>query len=117
MPMVLENMQIVANQGSREGLKVLVLKGPLSIHTVFSFQEAIRTETSPAVIIDFSGVPFIDSAGLGALVSAHISARKANRKIAFAAMNEQARALIEMTHINKLFFIYPSIQEAEAAIA
>jgi anti-sigma B factor antagonist len=115
--MAMENMQIVASAASRDGLNILVLKGPLSIHTVFTFQDAIRSDTSPALIIDFSGVPYIDSAGLGALVSAHVTAKKLNRKIAFAAMNDQARALIEMTHIYKLFFIYPTVEDAEAAIA
>ena len=114
--MATENMQIVVSDGSRDGLKILVLKGPLNIHTVFTFQDAVRAETAPAVVVDFSGVPFIDSAGLGALVGAHVSARKANRKIAFAAMNDQAKALIDMTHISKLFFIYSTVPEAEAAL-
>jgi len=113
--MALENMQIVSSQGSR-GQAILSLKGPLSIHTLFKFQDAIRAESSPALIIDFSGVPFIDSAGLGALVGAHVTARKLNRKIAFAAMNDQAKALIDMTHINQVFRVYNTIQDAEAAV-
>jgi anti-sigma B factor antagonist len=95
---------------------ILQLKGSLNIHTVFDFQNALRAETSPALILDFSGVPYIDSAGLGALVGAHIAAQRANRKLAFASMNTQVKALIEMTHVNKLFPNYPTIQEAEAAI-
>ena len=67
-----ENLQIVSSQGAREGqTMILSLKGPLNIHTIFNFQNAVRAETASAVIIDFSGVPFIDSAGLGALVAAH----------------------------------------------
>ena len=114
--MALDNLQIAASKGSH-GDTILTLKGPLSIHTVFKFQDAIRTEPSPILIIDFSGVPFIDSAGLGALVGAQVTGRKANRKIAFAAMNEQARALIEMTHVNQLFHTYDTVQDAEAAVA
>jgi len=92
------------------------LKGPLSIHTVFTFQDAIRSDPSPVMIVDFTGVPFIDSAGLGALVGVSVTARKAGRKIAFAAMNTQARALIDMTHINQVFHTYDTIQDAEAAL-
>ncbi len=108
-------MQIVSSQGSR-GQTILSLKGPLSIHTLFKFQDAIRSESSSTLIIDFSGVPFIDSAGLGALVGAQVTARKSNRKLAFAAMNDQAKALIDMTHINQLFRVYNTIQDAEAAV-
>ena len=70
--MTLENLQMIASDGSRAGQRILQMKGPLSLHTVFEFQSVLRAETSPNVIIDFSGVPFIDSAGLGALV-VHIS--------------------------------------------
>lgn len=110
-----DNLQILTSQGSR-GQSILTLKGPLSIHTVFKFQDMIRSEPSPVIIVDFSGVPFIDSAGLGALVGATVTAKKANRKVLYAAMNEQAKALIEMTHINQLFRTYDSIQEAETAL-
>jgi len=113
--MALDNLQIVASKGAR-GETIMSLKGPLSIHTVFKFQDAIRSDLSPVMIVDFTGVPFIDSAGLGALVGVSVTARKAGRKIAFAAMNDQARALIDMTRINQVFHTYDTIQDAEAAV-
>jgi anti-sigma B factor antagonist len=115
--MPIENMQAVASDGPHAGQRILHLKGPLSIHTVFEFQNLIRAETSPNVIIDFSGVPFIDSAGLGALVGAHISAQKARRRLSFAGMNTQAITLLEMTRIRGMFSIYPTVEEAESAPA
>jgi len=113
--MALENLQMTAADGPHAGQRILRMKGPLSLHTVFEFQNLVRAETSPNVIIDFSGVPFVDSAGLGALVSAHVSAQKARRKLLFAAMNTQVITLLEMTHIRSLFTVYPTLQEAEAA--
>jgi anti-sigma B factor antagonist len=113
--MPIENMQVVASDGPHAGQRILRLKGPLSLHTVFEFQNLVRSETSPNLIIDFSGVPFIDSAGLGALVGAHISAQKARRRLSFAGMNTQAIALLEMTRIRGMFSIYPTIEEAENA--
>lgn len=113
--MALDNLQIVASKGAR-GQTILSLRGPLTVHTAFKLQDALRSEAAPVVIVDFSGVPFIDSAGLGALVGIHTTARKTNRKIAFAAMNEQARALIEMMHIDQLLHTYDTIQDAEAAV-
>jgi anti-sigma B factor antagonist len=113
--MTVENMQMVAVDGAKAGQRILHMKGPLSLHTVFEFQNAVRAETSPNVIIDFSAVPFIDSAGLGALVGAHVSAQKARRKLALAALNAQAITLLEMTRVRSLFTIYPTVEEAEAA--
>jgi len=113
--MAMDNLRIDAARGSR-GQTILRLNGPLSIHTVFKFQEAVRSDPSPSLIVDFSAVPFIDSAGLGALVGAFVSTRKADRKIAYAAMNKQAKALVEMTHVSQLFQTYDTVQDAEAAI-
>lgn len=110
-----DKLQISTSRGSR-GQTILSLTGPLSIQTVFKFQEAVRSDSSPALIVDFSGVPFLDSAGLGALVGASVSSRKADRKIAYAAMNKQAKALVEMTHVNQLFQTYDTVKDAEAAI-
>ena len=108
-------MQAITSDGPHAGQRIVRLKGPLSLHTVFEFQNVVRAESSPSVIIDFSGVPYMDSAGLGALVGAHVSAQKALRKLSFAAMNTQVITLLEMTRIRPLFTIYPSLQEAEAA--
>jgi anti-sigma B factor antagonist len=115
--MVNENIQIVAGTGPRSGAKVLQLKGPLNIHTIFEFQETMRAEASPVVIIDFGGVPYVDSAGLGAMVGAFVSAQRNQRKLAFAGMNTQVKALVDMTHVNQLLRPYASVEEADRAIA
>jgi anti-anti-sigma factor len=111
-----ENLQIISSPGDREGLRILHLKGSLNIQTVFTLQDALKKETSPALILDFSAVPFIDSAGLGALVAAHVSSQKAMRKLAFAEMNAQVEALIDMTHVSQLFKTYSTVKDAEAAL-
>jgi anti-sigma B factor antagonist len=113
--MLKENIQIVSSAGARAGQTILRLKGPLNIHTIFDFQSAVRAESAPVLIVDFSDVPFIDSTGLGALVGAHLTVQKANRKMALVAMNAQVKALLDMTNVSQFFKSYPTIQEAEAA--
>jgi len=114
--MASENIQIVTSAGARDGQTILRIKGPLNIHTIFDFQTAVRAETSPVLIVDFSEVPFIDSTGLGALVGAHLTAQKSNRKLALVAMNTQVRALLDMTHVSQFFKAYSTVQDAEAAV-
>jgi anti-sigma B factor antagonist len=114
--MAIENIQIVAAPGMRDGQKILRLKGPLNIHTIFEFQTAARAETSPTLIVDFSGVPFIDSAGLGAIVSVQLSSQKANRKLVLVALNSQVKALLDMTHLTQLFRVFPDVHAAEVAL-
>ena len=114
--MAKENLQIVESTGSR-GQKILHLKGSLTIHTVFNFQDAIRSDTAPVLILDFSGVPYIDSAGLGALVGVYVGSQKAMRKLAFAAMNTQVKTLVEMTNVAQLFKAYATVRDAEVGIS
>src|SRR5215469_16561620 len=109
----------MATQSAVENLQmytILVLKGPLSLFTLSKFQEAVRSESSPVLIVDFSDVPYIDSAGLGAVVAAHVSGLKSNRKILFTAFDGQARTLIEMTHVKNILRSYNTIQDAEADV-
>jgi anti-sigma B factor antagonist len=108
-----ENLQIVITPGNREGQKILSLKGSLNIQTIFGFQSAVRAETSPMVILDFSGVPFIDSAGLGALVGAYVAAQKKPQRMAVVGMNTQVKALVEMTKVSQLIKSFDTIGEAE----
>lgn len=115
--MTSEKLQIVTSDGSRAGQRIMRLKGPLSLHTVFEFQGAVRSEAAHHLIVDFSDVPFVDSSGLGALVGVQVSAQKSGHLLGLSGLNTQVMALLEMTRIKPLFRIYSTIHEAEAAAA
>ena len=111
-----ENLQIHTNPSGESGVTVMALVGSLNIHTIFSFQSATRADSSPKLVIDFTGVGYVDSAGLGALVGAYVAAQRHNRKLAVAGMNTQVKALVDMTHVGTLIKAYPTVAEAEAAL-
>lgn len=62
------------------------------------------------VLVDLEGVTFIDSAGLGALVSALKTLRTQGGSLSLCAPSEQIRTLLEITSLNKIFPIYPNRQ-------
>ena len=97
--------------------EVLSLRGPLTASNAPTFQNAMRRE-DPAhtVILDLSDVPYIDSAGLGLLVSANVARQKAGRRMVLSGINPRVRRLFEITRINDLFLIFSSTQEAVAAL-
>lgn len=97
--------------------EVLSLRGPLTAKNAPTFQNAMRRE-EPAhtVILDLSDVPYIDSAGLGLLVSAHVSRQKSGRRVVLSGINPRVRRLFEVTRMGDLFLIFASPQEAVAAL-
>jgi anti-sigma B factor antagonist len=107
------NLQITAEPGTREGTRILHLNGPLNMETTLEFQKVVRAESSPMLIVDFGGVSYMDSAGLGAIVGAYVSAQKAGRRIALSGMNERLQAL---NRLNKILATFTSIAEVETAL-
>jgi anti-sigma B factor antagonist len=110
------SLTIAAADGDRKGQKILALAGSLNIHTVFTFQAAAREETAEQVILDFTNVPFMDSAGLGSLVGAYVAAQRTHRKLAVAGANTQVKALIDMTQVGTLIKCYEDVAAAQAAL-
>ena len=111
------NLEIVITTGGREGLRILVLKGRLTIETVASLQDAIKREDGPDLIIDMSGVPSMDSAGLGVMIAAYVRAKKTSRKLGIAGMNERVKAVTETTRLSQFLRIYATVKDAEADLS
>lgn len=58
------------------------------------------------ILIDLKNVTFIDSSGLGALVAAMQSVRKANAKLFICSINDQVRMVFELTRIDRILNVY-----------
>ncbi len=112
-----DTLEIQKAEGARDGHRVLRLMGALSLQTVPDFLKVVRAETSPVLIIEFSGVTFVDSAGVGALLQTMASMNKANRKLGLAAVGQRTLAVLEITRVITLFQVFPTLAEAEAKLA
>lgn len=67
------------------------------------------------VLLDLSGVNSIDSAGIGELVLLHTSAQAKNADLKCASPSPLVRELLDLTHLNSFFEVYPNLEEALAA--
>jgi anti-sigma B factor antagonist len=99
---------------STDDVSVYQLKGKLSLETVTGFIPKLRTETAPHVVLDMSGVNFLDSAGVGALVSLFVSRRNQGKTFALAALTPQATAVITVAGLQKLLPVFKTVEEASA---
>jgi anti-sigma B factor antagonist len=70
---------------------------------------------NPRVILNFSGVSYIDSGGLGTLVGVYSSARSAGADIKLAGIGQRMRDLLQVTKLVTVFETYDSEQQAMTA--
>src|SRR2546427_6636123 len=91
---------------------VLSLRGPLTMENVSPFLNAVRRENAPTMILDFSGVPYLDSSGLGSLVSAYTSCQKAGRRVALTGVNQRVMKVFEITKVEEIFLMFPTLSDA-----
>ena len=94
--------------------------------TIVAFKGEIDLESSPAarkillkcfantgnVIVDLSGVTYIDSSGVASLVEALQAAKKNGSLLSLATVSEPTRRVLELARLDKVFSIYGSVDEA-----
>lgn len=92
---------------------VFHLHGPLLLGNFFSFQSMVRSDQSNLLIVDVSDVPYIDSAGIGCLVGAHVSREHSGRKLIVAGATERLVNMLKATKVDQLFTFAASVDEAK----
>ncbi len=113
----MDQLQIERTAGSASDVSILTLTGPVTIATLFDFQTALRAPDLKNIIIDFSAVPYMDSAGLGVVLSHWAHTQRHGLKFALVAMSEKVRVILEMTGVAKLLPFYPTAADAERAFS
>lgn len=95
--------------------QVLRPEGDLDVYTVGSLRDAIGAMiegSTPHVVVDLDGVPFMDSSGLGALMGGVRRLREAGGDLAIACTREQHLKLFTITGFGEGVSIAPTVEEA-----
>lgn len=91
--------------------------GELDAYTVGQFRESLGDQASASrLIIDLSEVPFMDSAGLGALIGGIRRAREAGGQVAVACSRPTLTRLLHTTGFDRIVPVTESIADAAAAL-
>ena len=96
--------------------RVICLQGPLTMSTLFDFQTELRNGDWPATIIDMLGVPYMDSAGMGAIINYYVSCQKSGRKLIVCGLNYRVIELFKLTSVDKLIPIADDRDHAEKVL-
>lgn len=111
-----DKLIITQVEGTPADERVLKLSGPLTLTTLFDLRDAVRAEQAPRLILDFSEVPYVDSAGVGVIVNAHVSRINAGKRLALVAIAERVQTLLAVTRVDRVLAIFRSLPEAEQAL-
>lgn len=112
-----DTLSIDDQPGAQPGQRVLRLNGALVMTTMFGFQALVRADASQALIIDFTNVIYVDSAGIGALVGAYVTRQHGGRSLALVGVSERVRNALKVTRVEQFFRFFDSVSAAEEATA
>jgi len=68
--------------------------------------DAVIKRNELKIVVDFSGVSYIDSSGLATLIEMLQRLKKAGGAMRFCGMNENIKSVFEITKLHKLFQIF-----------
>ncbi len=111
-----EPFSYASARGQRADTLIVKLSGPLTLTTMFSFQDEFRAMKPPVLILDLSNSPYMDSAGMGLIVNQYVSCENGGRKFLVCGVNYRIAALFELTKINRILKVFATAEEAEASL-
>jgi anti-sigma B factor antagonist len=109
-------LRIATLPSSIPGHRILKLDGPLILSNFFEFQDLVRADRVADLIIDCSGVPYIDSAGIGSLVNGYVSHQHAGKTLSLVGVTERVRTSLRIAKVEQFFPIFSSVAEAEQGV-
>lgn len=101
------------------GATIVELSGDVDVGGAQVLRETLADAIGAGtpVIVDLSEVRFIDSAGIGLLVTGHRRAAEQRVAFAIAAPSEGAARVLSLTRTDRLLSVHATLEEAIAAVS
>ncbi len=96
----------------QDGVTIIQVNGEINISTSPALKKIFEKEPSKKIVVDLEKVSYIDSSGLATLVEVLKRARSQGGALGLAGMSDKVKSLFEITKLDKLFSIFPNLQEA-----
>jgi anti-sigma B factor antagonist len=110
----------IRTQQVNENSASVILAGRLDARNAQTVKETLKQlidRGSAYLVVDLAQVPFIDSAGLAALVSALKSTRRVGGSVLLSSVQPQARTVFSLTMLDQVFAIHPDLEAALASLS
>ncbi len=110
-------LAIERKDGKAPGTLVFQLTGPVTLCNLFDLQGQLRSGDLPRVsILDLSGVPYMDSAGMGAIINYYTHCQGRGVRLIVAGVSSRVMELFKLTRVDTVMRLVPSVDEAEAGL-
>ncbi len=112
-------MELAVSRESVDGASVLSVRGEVDVYSAPALSENLTQlldDGTRAIVVDLSEVAFLDSTGLGALIGGRTATEGAGGTMAIVCTNDRVLKLFTITGLDSVFQIFPSVDEAVAAV-
>jgi anti-sigma B factor antagonist len=103
-----------------EGVGVIAIEGELTAASEDALTAAFTEATSGGervVLMDFSGLDYMNSGGIGLLVTLLVRANRQGQRLLACGLDDHYRQILELTGLDEAITIYADEAEALAAAA
>jgi len=108
-------LTVERKEGKLPGTRILVLEGPLTLRNMFDLQSDLRTQPYPDLsILDLSGVPYMDSAGMGLIVNHFTQCQSSGKRMVAVGVSPRVLELFKITRVDAIIPQAATIEAAEA---
>ena len=105
----------VETRTTNNGITVVAATDRLDVANAPMLKETISKivkNDPPRIVIDMEDVSFVDSTDLSSVISALKQIRGSQGELRLAAPNQQARVVLELTTLDRVFPYYATVEEA-----
>ncbi|NEM91955.1 STAS domain-containing protein [Galbitalea soli] len=102
---------------SGNGVAIIHAEGKLNMVSAAQLREEVAATVaagSSRLVVDFARVDFLDSSGLGALISGLKAARQAGGDLRLANTSDQVKLVLQLTNLEK---VLSTVDDASTAYA
>ncbi len=99
---------------------IVAIEGEIDLYSSPKLREALlklTAQKTPAIVLNLDKVNYTDSSGLATLIEGLQASSKYGGKFVLTNMKDGVREVFQLSHLDKVFEIYPSPEEALQAIA
>ncbi|WP_308010817.1 STAS domain-containing protein [Streptomyces sp. AC495_CC817] len=98
-----------------DGIRIVTLRGEIDHDVTDELTDALLpygSATPPRTVVDLSGVTFMDSSGINALITAHQGMSDAQGWLRMAGAQTSVLRVLQLVGLNQVIDCHPTVEQA-----